>query len=48
MQLILYKNLEKNLYWGVRVVHPFVCGWFVSCDGQVGVSSVTDYDALDP
>ena len=23
------KNLEKNLYLGVRVVHPFVFGWFV-------------------
>ena len=24
------KESRKNLYqWGVRVVHPFVCGWFV-------------------
>jgi len=23
------KNLKKNLYLGVRVVHPFVSGWFV-------------------
>jgi len=33
MQLIFEKNLEQNLYSGARVVHPFVCGWFViSCD----------------
>ena len=23
------KESRTNLYWGVRVVHPFVCGWFV-------------------